>query len=851
MPETCGSQTAFALRIGAMGRISTSLKATARGILSRARRRLMLGATVLVAAPELALAADLLHLPLGVTLSSVELVNLVLVAGAVSAAMISALWLIRERAKIELDNGHLRNALADAKSRNDRYQALIVDKDRRIVVWDGDGAPVEVLGDLPAEAGAPMPKSEFLAFGRWLDAASAANLQNGVDNLRANGTRFDFVVETQRNQLIEVQGRVSGGRAFVRFVALGNMRAEMAQLVAERDRLVAALETIQTLLDEVEMPVWLRAEDGVLLWVNRAYADAVEAADGADAVTRQIELIGTHARAQIKAVASPAQPFANKLSTVVRGNRRLYDVVDAIGAFGSAGMATDVSEIETVREELKRTLRSHSETLDHLATAVAIFDGEQRLQFYNQAFQRLWGLDTAYLTQRPGNAEMLERLRADGRLSEQYAWREWKDDMLSVYRSVEPQQNFWHLPDGQTLNVFATAHPQGGATWVFEDLTEQVNLEARYNTLVRVQGETIDHLAEGVCVFGGDGRMKLSNPAFRALWGISEASVAEGTHIKRIAELCQPSYEAEDGWPLFAGIITSLDDERRTHEGRFELKSGLILDYAVVPLPNAQTMLTFVNVTDTAKVERALTDKNDALQKADALKNDFVKHVSYELRTPLTNIIGFADLLKTPSIGELNERQAEYVDHIATSSAVLLMIVNDILDLATVDAGIMRLDLTDIDIAELLADAQEQIAGRLKENGLSLVIDAAVDIRGFVADRQRVRQILSKLLSNAANFAPAGSTIRLSCRRENDHVVFAVADEGPGIPPSLLKSVFSRFETHGANGRRRGAGLGLSIVDSFVSLHKGTVEVHSVEGEGTVITCRLPLEPVRHTQAAE
>ncbi|WP_099867069.1 sensor histidine kinase [Pararhizobium haloflavum] len=814
-------------------------------------RRALLTGAAWVAMPEVVRADEHLALPFGLALSTIEVVNLALVLGAVSAALISAIWLIRERAKIDAENTELRTLLSDANARVDRYHALIIDKDRRIVVWDGIGESPEVLGELPVEAGAPDAKSAFLAFGRWLDTRSAARLEKAIDLLRASGQRFDFVIETQRAQVLEAQGRVSGGRAFVRFVALGDMRARMAETTAERDRLVGAVETLQTLLDALDTPVWLRGPDGRLRWVNEAYAHAVEASSGEVAVERGSELIGTHAREKIRAATLTDRPFSDKVSTVVRGNRTIYDLVDARTATGSAGIATDVSEIESVREELQRTIRSHSETLDHLATAVAIFGNDQTLQFYNQAFQKLWALDMPFLESRPTNAEFLERLRADGKLSEQHSWRDWKDGMLAVYRSVEPQQNFWYLPDGQTLNVFATAHPQGGATWVFENLTEQVDLEARYNTLVKVQGETIDHLAEGVCVFGADGKLKLSNPAFRALWGITELDAAPGTHINAVEMLCRKAYAEEDGWRRFATIITSLDDERRTYEGRFELLTGLILDYAVVPLPNAQTMLTFVNSTDSVSVERALTEKNDALQRADALKNDFVKHVSYELRTPLTNIIGFADLLKTPMTGDLNERQAEYVDHIATSSSVLLMIVNDILDLATVDAGIMKLELSEVDIAEILAEAEAQMSDRLKEADLALSIDAPPGLGHFVADRQRVRQILSKLLSNAANHAPEGSRIRLTCHREIDSIVFSVSDEGPGIPSHMLKSIFSRFETHGPGGRRRGAGLGLSIVDSFVSLHKGTVEIDSVEGRGTTVTCRLPAHRTIRTEAAE
>ncbi len=782
--------------------------------------------------------------------NSFEVMNFALVIGAVSAAMISAIWLIRERGKIATDNGRLREALGDANSELARYKSLIVEKDRNYVLWDGQ-SPVQFIGSLPLHTGAPRSNADFLAFGRWLDAASAARIDHAIDSLRASAASFDIEIETQRGHTLEVQGRTSGGCAFVRFAPLTNMRAQLAGLKTEHDRLVNTTQTLHALLDMIEMPVWIRDTDGQLIWVNQSYSHAVEAKDGLDAVDRKLELLGTQAREKIKSERMPDRPFVGNLSTVVRGGRAIYDVTDVSSAGGTAGLAHDVTDQEAVHDELQRTVKSHADTLNHLATPVAIFDAEQHLQFYNQAFKSLWELDTPYLESKPGNGEFLERLRADGKLPEPTAWREWKDGVLSVYQSVDPQPDLWHLPDGQTLNVFANIHPRGGVTWIFENLTEKYDLETRYNTLVKVQGQTIDHLDEGVCVFGADGKLRLSNPAFRALWAIPEKAAAVGTHVNEIAETCLPSHDTSDGWEHFSAIITGYDEERRTHEGRLDLNSGLILDYALVPLPDAQMLLTFVNITDSAKVEKALTEKNDALRKADALKNDFVQHVSYELRSPLTNIIGFTDLLNTPQIGDLNQQQAEYVDHISSSSALLLTIVNDILDLATVDAGIMELELLSLDVGELVDEVSSLIANRLSENNISLVVEIDADVGMITADPQRLKQILFKLLSNAVNYAPEGTAVHLSCKREGGEIVFAVDDDGPGIPGDILKTIFNRFESHSAAGRRSGAGLGLSIVDSFVTLHNGSVSVSSDEGKGTQVVCRLPANPPIPLQAAE
>ncbi|MEN9895101.1 MAG: hypothetical protein RIR97_953, partial [Pseudomonadota bacterium] len=376
-------------------------------------------------------------------------------------------------------------------------------------------------------------------------------------------------------------------------------------------------------------------------------------------------------------------------------------------------------------------------------------------------------------------------------------------------------------------------------------------LETRYNTLLKVQGETIDHLAEGVAVFSPDGRITLSNPAFRAIWGVTEKQTAPGTHIRDIEAACSTSYDLPDGWRRFGEIITSFDDHRESVDGKLELLTGLVLDYAVTPLPNAQTMLTFVNVTDSVRAERALIDKNEALRKADDLKNAFVQHVSYELRSPLTNIIGFAELLKTEVTGPLTPRQAEYVDHITTSSSVLLTIVNDILDLATVDAGIVQLDYVTIHLADLLDEVSGQLADRLQESNVSLQIVTDAQLGQIIADHQRLKQILIKILTNAINFSSEGGTIRLHCWRDDADFLFTVSDNGPGIPKDVLETVFNRFEAKGKAGKRSGAGLGLSIVESFVGLHHGTVTIDSREGQGTDVTCRIPSAPHQHSVAAE
>jgi signal transduction histidine kinase len=297
--------------------------------------------------------------------------------------------------------------------------------------------------------------------------------------------------------------------------------------------------------------------------------------------------------------------------------------------------------------------------------------------------------------------------------------------------------------------------------------------------------------------------------------------------------------------------IVDLPEHRKSRTARIERTDGRIFDCAALPLPDGATLMTSLDVTAGVNIERALTERNQALIAAEKLRNDFVNHVSYELRTPLTNIIGFTQLLADPRIGPLTERQREYVGYVMSSSTALLAIVNDILDLATIDAGVMELDLAEVDIAETVDGAIEGLQDRIKEARIRLEKRIPRDIGAFVADGKRIRQILFNLIANAISFSKEGGKITVRARRGADFVDFTVDDEGAGIPRDFLPTAFDRFASRARGEVRGGAGLGLSIVKSFVGLHGGSVAIESEEGHGARVTCRLPVRPGITAAAAE
>ena len=759
--------------------------------------------------------------------------QIVVFGGVIVAAFIVCLGIFNRfssKKLIEENNNQI-----DHLQKIDNYELLLTHSGQCAVIWKTPVALPEIIGHMVALDKAGINSPDILRFGQWLDENELRVLDDALTHLRQDAQTFTLYLKTKQKTLVEATGLIAGTAAVLRFQDLSGRQEQLAQLEKEAASTKTMLAMRNVLLEALDEPVWLINKDNRIIYANRAFRKA----SGYDPEKAQDVSLFNETTRQKLLESKPL--FKGPAYAIVEGDRRLLEVTQVTSEDGVATFAHDISAMEEMSEEMKRMARGHSETLDQISTAVAIFGPDQKLKFANQAFATLWPLDTVFLESEPSHTLLLDRLREEGIIAEKPDWRGWKEELFSAYRSGESSQQIWNLPDGRTLRVLASPHPQGGVTWLFENLTEKIDLERRYNSLIEMQGETLDHLSEGVALFGPDGRVRLTNPALAKLWSLPTELTVEGTHISKLQAECAKK-TTSNAWDTFGAFITGFSENRDAISGRMDLTNGVILDYALVPLPNAQTMMTFVNVTDTVNITRALQEKNDALRSADALRSEFVRHVSYELRTPLTNIIGFSDILQSGLFGTLNSRQQEYLKHIASESGALLDIVNDILDLAKLDAGIMELDIKDVDIAASMAFATERTTERLGTRPVKIEEKIEDGLTTIPADQARLRQIFVNVLSNAANFAPDNSVITFSAKKDGNDIVFSVHDDGAGIPEEILDTVFKRFSSHAHHGSRAGAGLGLSIVKSFVELHGGSVTIETGNSKGTTVFCRFPAE---------
>jgi signal transduction histidine kinase len=732
--------------------------------------------------------------------------------------------------------------LTDARAKLDRASVFLSAEPQIVVAWGGASGDPDIAGDLGLVTDAPAPR-RVLGFGSWLAPETARRVEASVEALRKRGEAFRFTVASLAGRHLDLEGRAIGGRAILRIRDVSGDRLELARLRERHGQLARETTALRAALDLEPAPVWARDKDGKLIFVNAVYARAVEAESPQDAVKRGLELLDKPAREAAEQARERGEVWKARAAVVMAGARCTLDLVETRVEDMTVGVGVDLSEIETVKKHLGQQMESHARTLDQLGTAVAIFDRAKRLVFHNAAWRKLWDFDEAELAQGPTDGEILDRLRGRGKLPEQADFRGWKAALMRAYTSMETTENAWYLPDGRMLRVVVSPNPQGGVTYLFDDESQRHQLESQYNSVIRVQGETLDSLREGVALFGTDGRLKLSNPALSQLWRLDPAVLAQGPHVDDVCRHAGALAPGDAVWGEIRSFVAGLHDARTGFTKRVARADGSVVDLNAAPLPDGATLLTFSDVTAGVNVERALTERNRALTEAETLRNDFVHHVSYELRSPLTHIIGFIELLNDGGVGPLNAKQREYAGYILKSSAALLAIINDILDLATIDTDAMTLSLGEVDIRKTIAAAAEGVQDRLDENEIRLQIVAAADIGSFQADGKRIRQILFNLLSNAIGFSSPGQTVTLAALRRGDEVALKVSDQGRGIPPEILDRVFDRFASHTIGSRHRGVGLGLSIVRSFVERHGGKVFIDSAPGEGTTVTCVFPAAP--------
>lgn len=772
-----------------------------------------------------------------------------LVGAALALILVATGWILFQALAMR---GASREALAD----HARLAALLSASPAIAVLVRSDGrldAP-DRLTDWLGLAQAPRHLADLAAGDAGLSAEDLAALTEDVNAAHKAARPFTRAVRalgSSRALLVKGQraprdAHANGGVTLWIFDATES-QAEIARLDEENVRVRSAFDALTGLIEAAPLPMWYRGPDLRLLMVNSAYVGAVEAAGAEEVVARGMELVegsgigGPLASAVV--ARDTGRPQMQAMPATIQGARRMLRVFDVpLPTGGVAGFAIDIEELEQARSGIKRFGDAQRAMLDRLSAGVVQFASDRTLIFCNQPFRRLFAMRSEWLSDRPEFDRVLERMREANRVPEVRDFPGWKAERRDWFVATEGAiEEPWHLPGGVHLRVVAQPLPDGGLLLIFEDRTEQVQLAGARDTLLRVRTATFDNLFEALGVFAADGRLQLWNNRFRSVWGFEEPFLAEHPRVDVLAKACEPKLLTPSRANLIGELIRSATVERLQRGGRVAFADGRHFEFAAVPLPDGNALFTMLDISDSRRIERALRDRNEALEAADRLKTTFVANMSYELRTPLTSISGFAEMLQSGYAGELSLTGQEYVAAIMASVGRLGALVDDVLDLATQDEHQAPIERVVVDLAKLAQEAAERATAPMQAKKLDFAVELADTAGEIVGDARRLGQMIDNLLQHAMGGTPERGRVLLHVDGTADAARIVVSDNGRGMSAKAAARAFDRFsEPDIGRGSERPLGLGLPLAKQFVEAHGGTIELLSERGQGTMLTVHLP-----------
>jgi signal transduction histidine kinase len=679
-----------------------------------------------------------------------------------------------------------------------------------------------------------------------MDMESAQKLEAFIQKIKLGAPDKSFIFEVNNpRKVIEIyaflkptiSGEVLEFSLWFRDITKRTLAQEIA--ASEQERLTQERAQFNLVMEQVSLPVWSRDDQLNIVFANAHLRQMVESENASDIPSFELYPNGK-ALAQLARASEGKQ--RERVHVITEGKRTLYEVIEtAVKDGGTVGYALNFADVEQLQEDKKRYIAAQKDMLESSASGIAIFGSDQHLEEYNYAFQHLWKLDEGYLGSKPTYGEVLELLREHRKLPEQANFPAFKQQQLKLFTDLlEAQEEFFYLPDGRTLRVVAVPHALGGVLFNYEDVTDRLALERSFNTMLAVQTETLDNLNEAVAVYGENGRLKLHNPNYLTLWNCSKEWIATEPHLNDAVEHLKRHIEHDD-WDALKHQMMGPIYDRKPNTLRLRLKNGKIVMRNIVPLPDGATLITYTDITDSTLLEDSLRERNEALEAADRQKTEFLANMSYELRSPLTSIQGFSEILKENYFGELNEKQLEYVNGVGEAANHLGQLITDILDLASAEAGYMELDIESFDVQEMLSNLVSLLTSRVVSREVSVNLKCPKSIGKMQADKTRIKQVLFHLISNAIQYTDAGGKIDIQAKPDGENLIFIIKDNGMGIPEAEQKSIFNTFHrTQAAQSKTKGTGLGLSVVKHFVELHDGKIDLSSIVGKGTTVTCILP-----------
>jgi PAS domain S-box-containing protein len=733
---------------------------------------------------------------------------------------------------------------------------LLWDADDRLVLWNDTAQKSFTEGGQPNTLKIGITFAEFIggAPNRIAEFANTSDADQWIEERkrihRIGGTSGEVKLPNGRWLYISELKTKDGGTATLHFDITERKRVEKQMRDANR--------MLEALVESCPLPICVvDGENRVELWnpaAERTYGWTAE-----EVIGKVVPYLSSNRpqRGIVRStVARDGKAVGLEDIRVRKDGRMLTVEVFAAPLRDDTGeikrmlvVTSDIGERKEAEAALRTSEERYRELIARAPDAMIVHDGE-RILFANTAAAQLYGSESPEALREIGDPLLL--LHPDDRAKVKRRRRH----TLVGRRQAPPVEVRWMAKDGTELQIEATATPvewddKPAVLLEARDITERKLAEAarrEAEAALRDSENRYRHLIEvspdAIFVHVGD-KIHFANSSAARLLGLNTPEELIG---RAVSEHVDPEYLAtfQNNRKTLnrEGRVNISEIKWRRYDGQAIFVDGSAGVFTFQGEPAVQLIAR--DVTARKAAETAMREAKEAAETANRSKSEFLANVSHELRTPLNAIIGFSEVMEHEMFGQLgNDHYRDYARDIRLSGTHLLEVINDILDLAKVEAGKVELQEQTIDIEKVIESTVRLVRERAGARNIDLSVRIPERLPQLWADERKVKQILINLLSNAIKFTPEGGAVTVSAERDNaDEVKLAVSDTGIGIAKESIEIVLQPFgQVDSALSRKHaGTGLGLPLTKSLVELHGGSLDFDSELGKGTTVIVRFPHE---------
>lgn len=632
---------------------------------------------------------------------------------------------------------------------------------------------------------------------------------------------FEFESTLENGKRILFKGRALGGNSlFILWAKEINDEITISRKVWQELKLFEHENKIfKNIMNGLPHPIWAKAKDGSIIYCNNSYARALNSTiDTILSNNRLLEELPPYRDITLKPEKENQKIKIHLLK--IYDQQKVFALHEyLLNNQESVGYASDITDLVLSKEETKKSKVAQTEILNQIDQPIAIFGRDSKLNFYNKAYERLYNLNPAWLDTSPTLGEILEEQRVKRLLPECANFPAYKKQQIQNLISLtEPIEELQHLPNERTLHLIITPYPLGGCLFIWEDITENLVLEQRYNNLAHIQHETLSKIQEGVAICNDNGKITFTNQSFNELWNLEDEEYKKIKYLNNLLEITQANIKDPDKFTTFKQDLLATISRRQETTLKFTNHDNKAIKLHYYPLPGGSNLISCANESS-----NDITIYHD--QKSES------NQLLHKLRSSLTTITGFADIL----ISEAKLEDIKIQKHILSILSFAqrsLTSINDVLDIESLKTNQLALSKKYFDLYQMLTVIIKKYSVFAIEKDMKIELDCPNDIGIIFADENRLKQAIGHLILNAINYTPTKGSITISVSRDPNHIQISIEDQGIGIPENVLNNL---------DNDEQKSNTGIYFAKSILQFHGGNLIINSKPNSGTKVVCDIPV----------